>query len=323
MLPVRSIRLIRRARLRVAVILAFAVVLSSCSSEGTISSGSSAVPAAEGPGRQNAALDLTYASTDRGVEWYKFPGARIHGVISGGDRALGMCRDAKSNVYIAYGVDILEFPHASDKYSTEWKSGAYISKSCAVDPTNSDLAVVNTETTTHAAGNIAIYAGGSSTPTYYTLSNITNPAFASYDSNGNLFVDGTTAGGAFALAELPAGESTFKPVTLKHAISVPGGVEWDGNRLAIGDGSHQSSKIYRVAVTNFVATVKSSVSLTSTTGLLQFDVFKKRIVVASLFPPSVSYYAYPHGGSASKTIQVSDAYGVVVSPADPPVSRPH
>jgi hypothetical protein len=293
--------------------LAAAIMFAACSGPGSSNASGPALASSRITNADAALLDLTYASTDRGVEWYKFPGARIQGAITGGNLPFGMCKDTSNNVYIAYGVAVYEFPHASDSYSKVWNSGKYLSFSCAVDPITSDLAVVNTKTTSQGPGNIAIYLPDSTTPTYYTISNIPAPAFAGYDNHGNLFVDGTNNDG-FGLAELPAGGSAFTAVAFKHKIGAPGGVEWDGSRLAIGDGSDQASKIYRISVSNFTATVKDTVSLSTTKGLLQFDIFKKQVVVASQFPSSVSYYAYPKGGAARKSIQVNDAYGVVVSP---------
>src|SRR6202034_3377504 len=61
--------------------------------------------------------------------------------------------------------------------------------------------------------------------------------FCGYDDEGNLFVDGLSAPGTghFALAELPKGGSALKTITPNQYIGWPGGVQWDGKHVAIGD----------------------------------------------------------------------------------------
>lgn len=61
-------------------------------------------------------------------------------------------------------------------------------------------------------------------------------------------MDGSTspASGNFGLVELPKGKSGLKKLTFDQYIAWPGGVEWDGKSLAIGDQT--APVIYQVAI---------------------------------------------------------------------------
>ena len=61
-----------------------------------------------------------------------------------------------------------------------------------------------------------------------------NVGYCDYDNKGNLFVDGLTDG-KFAFAEIPAGSTTFRNITLSQPIGSPGGVQWDWTHIAVGD----------------------------------------------------------------------------------------
>ena len=77
--------------------------------------------------------------------------------------------------------------------------------------------------------------GAEGVPKKYKDSNFLAADFCGYDSHGNLFVDASGYSSAFAFAELPRGGSALKNITLSRSVDSPGGVQWDGTFVAIGD----------------------------------------------------------------------------------------
>ena len=51
----------------------------------------------------------------------------------------------------------------------------------------------------------------------------------------NLFIDGYVYSGRLNFAELPKGSGTFKNITLNQTFRAAGGIQWDGEHVAIGD----------------------------------------------------------------------------------------
>ena len=94
---------------------------------------------------------------------------------------------------------------------------------------------------------------------------MTNYRFCGYDSNGNLFVDGVNDSSAFVLAELPKGSGSFTNIDFTQKIEWPGGVQWDGKFIAVGDTD--TGTIYR---TNAAGTVKGSTQLSGSNYVNQF-----------------------------------------------------
>jgi hypothetical protein len=127
---------------------------------------------------------------------------------------------------------------------------------CAVDNTSTYLAVTS-------AGSVGVFdLSSSGSPTTYTYPGIQIFFFCTYDSQGNLFVDGTGGSGTTLLFELPKGKSALKLVKLRAKIPYSGTVQWDGQYLAIYVlRGLKSGEVLRVAVNKYRATIKQRVLL--------------------------------------------------------------
>lgn len=162
--------------------------------------------------------------------------------------------------------------------------------SCAIDPATGDLAA-----TINSNGDVIIYksAGGSGTV-------LSTPLFAAsydgYDNLGNLFVDGFTNGPTPALVELPTGSSTFQTITTSNTIQWPGGVQWDGKYVTVGD--ENAHAIYRYAVSGTTATLEDTVNLKGVkASYCEQDIITARYVYCP--DPGMmqaKVYKYPRGG---------------------------
>jgi hypothetical protein len=175
--------------------------------------------------------------------------------------------------------------------------------------------------TGYGAGSVAIYANASGTPIQYTDAVLKRALFCSYDDRGNLFVDGFTRKG-FGLAELPKGSSTFSEITLTQSIYFPGGVEWHGRYLAVGD--QDVSKVYQFAIKDKHAVLEGTTRLDRARDVVQFWLVQKKsearageLVAPDAYNHDVSIYNYPAGGSPTSTFSCYFMYepvGAAVSP---------
>lgn len=110
-----------------------------------------------------------------------------------------------------------------------------------MDPVTGNLALTNLSPYTYGA--IAIYTKAKGNPKLIKSSEANSTYFCGYDSSGNLFVDGNDHSAAFVLWELPKGKSTISDLHFTKQIDRPGGVQWDGSYVAVGD--YGAGLIYR------------------------------------------------------------------------------
>ena len=148
--------------------------------------------------------------------------------------------------------------------------------------------------------------------------------FCGYDGNGNLFVDGLTGSGGsgdFGLAELAKGKSVLTNLIVSQYISWPGGVQWDGKYIAIGD--QNNPVLYQLAISGEYANVAGETHMGSgARSVKQFWIQGQTLIAPNTIPghggngSKALFYDYPAGGKATKEIakHVIDAQGAVVSP---------
>jgi len=270
--------------------------------------------------------DLLYISDDGNykVYIYSYPKANLLGTLdSAYGSPGGMCVDKSGNIFIAEfnGYDVLEYAHGgTTPIAVLTDPGQPVG--CSLDPTSGNLAVSNEYGPSGGYGDIEIYTGAQGSPqTYYTDPNIMSGIhFCAYDNQGNLFVDGTTRYNQFALAELPKGSSAFTYIALSQTINTPGGIQWDGKYVALGDEGANPSVIYQLAITGSSATVVGTTTLSSTSRVRTFwipDVGSskkqgRRVIAPSIYG-TVGYYSYPGGGSPTKTFSQNQPFAPVVS----------
>lgn len=269
-----------------------------------------------------ASQDLLYVSDEATVAVYSYPHGKLEGKLRGFFITQGMCVDTKGDVYVAdqgYG-QVYEYKHGSKKRIKDLGPGDAVD--CSLDPTSGDLAATDLQGQgTSGHGNVAIFTNASGNPTYYSAPGFDEYFFCGYDDKGNLFVDGISQPGTghFIFAELPKGSNTFKDITLNQYIGWPGGIQWDGKYIAIGD--QLSPNIYRFAISGTQGTLVGVTPLDGATYVKQTWIQGNRIMAPSEPSGQTGYtliYKYPGGGTAVKKITggVHSPQGATVSKAD-------
>ena len=187
--------------------------------------------------------DLIYVSDLLGqvVEIYTYGhGNKLVGTLTGFFNPEGLCVDKAGNVWVtndtSVGVhQITEYAHGGTSPIQNLINSNGNVNGCSVDLKTGDLAVTNFWGPTEGAGGVSIYRHATGTPVSYTDPNIHYYYYCGYDDKGNLYVDGLSSGSNFGFAELPKGGTAFTDVTLNQTIYLPGGVQWDGKYVAVGD----------------------------------------------------------------------------------------
>src|SRR5580692_6673578 len=162
-------------------------------------------------------------AADETIDFYGYKSLKQLGTITGLSEPQGMC-DHKKTVWVANtgGSDLIHYSAAGKVIGTLSDAGEY-PVGCALDK-QGDLAAANIISTNSGPGSVSIWKQATGNPTNYPLPDGGRAYFIAYDAQGNLYVDGEDASGAFVLYELPKGGSTFVPLTVDGAtINFPGG----------------------------------------------------------------------------------------------------
>ena len=231
---------------------------------------------------------------------YTYPQLSGAGALSGFGSVDGVCTDRRGYVWVLDTSDVVawEFDHGGTQPINEVQPGDAsgnpgVGDGCAVNPKNGDLAVAG------AGSGFTVFRNGQFTHSTYWDFGFFDFKYAGYDGSGNLFVDGESQPPyfTFGLDELPAGSSGIKQIVLAGgAITRPGGIQWDGAHLDIGDGA--SGTIYQTDGASILGSI-------GTTAACQGQFFitgnHRRAVVPDPCSAQTGVYAYPAGGSPLKT----------------------
>ena len=253
----------------------------------------------------------------------------------------GLCVDASGDVFVPawspgrtstsppIGV-VFKYAHGSTAY-TKLSDPQAEPFGCAVDATTGNLAVSNT--TSHGPyndGNVVIYQGATGTPTSYTVPQMNSPQWLTYDSSGNLFVDGTDANdgnrtrrdlGQTLLAELPKGASTFQTIRFRQALG-NGSLQWNQGSLTIASIEDTRGTIYRASIDGDNAKILGATKLRLHSNRYQ-DLqsqfwIQDTAVVGSGWHDYLQVWPYPKGGKPLQRLhtRIGLINGVVISNAD-------
>jgi hypothetical protein len=250
----------------------------------------------------NSLLYITDVGTNE-VYVYSYPGGKLVQTLTGFNSPVRDCSDASGNVYITNteSEEILEFAHDGEEPIAEFGDPGYLPWDCSVDPTTGALAATAYGTSSSNTGSIAIFAGGAG-PTIYRARGVQAYLFCTYDSQGNLFVDGLDHSYNFVLIELRKGSKKFDRIAIDQRFGAWGGLQWDGKYLAIGDGS---STIYDFEIKGKKAKRKHAVRLKDAVDVAQFWI-DGTTLVAPDGPNGAKHDAglwpYPKGGKPRKLI---------------------
>jgi hypothetical protein len=267
------------------------------------------------PGAGQSALLYVSSEMTYDVNVFSYPQGKREGVLTGFDYPQGLCSDPKGDVFIPNDMhgDVIEYAHGGTNPIATIEDSGQSPVSCSFDPTSGTLAVANVTDKSAGPGSVSIYPNATGSPQV-----VSDPAIyliyeCGFDDKGNLFIDGLTnfpsGGGVFQFAELPKGSSTFKNISLGKKIKVPGGVQWDGSFMDVGDA--KTGAIYRTNGGD--GKVESTIKLAGTNYDFQFWIQDKTILVPSVYSVKTGFVHYPAGGSAYKAVTVGSPFGATVS----------
>jgi DNA-binding beta-propeller fold protein YncE len=263
--------------------------------------------------------DLLYVSDTETSDVYVFsyPKGTLKSTLTGFSDPAGECVDKRGDVFITNTGqnDILEYAHGGTSPMATLSDSGYFPTGCSVDPTTGNLAVTNFTTTGSGQGDVVIYVHAKGSPKgNYTDPGIFEMFLCGYDASGNLFVDGLSQGSAFHFAELRKGGTALTNVRLNQSIALPGGVQWDGKYVAVGDQS--TNTIYQFSISGKNGRKAGSTSLGGAGEIFQFWIAGSRVIGPDSSDANVKIWSYPAGGSAIKTISgVYVPLGAAVSQA--------
>ncbi|HEY1428849.1 MAG TPA: hypothetical protein VGF18_04710 [Candidatus Tumulicola sp.] len=307
--------------LRICVLAAFAVV-TACAGNSAI--GVDQLPSPDGAsatlGRKawadpaGSRGNLLYVTDEEAnaIFVYGYDSLKFVGYIPLGSEAVGGCVDRAQNVWFTlFGGLMLEFAHGGTSPIATLSSPAMYPTNCSVDPKSGDLAVTgfghfngkSLEIYRHAKGQPVLYS-----PTY-------GSSGCAYDGHGNLFLDGTSSGD-FNIAMLSKGASDFQYFPTTTPVEYPGSMSWNDKQLVVADQS--KSTVYQFRISGSTAEQIGSTTFDQSTGVGQFFIQRKRIIVPGPegfdFVGPAYIYGYPQGGKPLRSLRNMIApVGAVVS----------
>jgi hypothetical protein len=271
------------------------------------------------PGVSRAAQTLLYI-TNLGsgsvnmYTWQRGGGLDLVGEITGFGDPTQPCGDGAGNIFIPdlINATITHFRYGEVTPGRVLDTGGFPT-GCSYDRATGNLAVA-----TYIGGNVVVFANAAGTPTSYVVPNMTEPEFVAYDTNGDLFVVGSTAAAPVTLAELPNGGSSFNPLTLAGgSIDSPGNIQWGGTFLLVGDQGAGQSSINQVTVSGSTATIVNNVPMQNNNDMVGFwargPTGDRRIAAVDNLNNAAVNYNWPAGTTFSSTTEsISAPFGAFV-----------
>jgi hypothetical protein len=262
-----------------------------------------------------AGKNLLYVSDigTNSVDVYPYPAGKLVGKLTGFGSVAGLCANKSGDVFIvdeAGPVDVYAHGGTSPIRKLTTSGAPY---GCAIDSTTGDLALTNLSS--YLYGTIAIYPKAMGHPKAYADDSVDSTFFCGYDNAGNLFVDGWNRSADPILLRLAKKGKSFGLYDLNSSDTNPGGVQWDGKYVAVGNRG--GGVIYRIDWTGKTA---QTVTLKGGLNVAQFWLDGSTLIGPNFQGNGpVSYWHYPAGGSPTKTITgFSEPFGATVSSAKSP-----
>lgn len=282
--------------------------------------------------RGAASGDLLYVSDSRNrdVRVYTYPRGKLVGTLTGFASPEGMCVDKTGDVWITdrTGFDVIEYAHGGTNPIATLNLPNEVTEDCSVDPTTGNLAVVNyckvnqPPNCVNSPGSVAIYQQAKGYPTFYKNPPMATMFYGAFDDRGNFFVDGQSYVDNFEFAELPNGSDKFTTFILDRVIYFPGGIQWDGKHVVLGDqeaGNKITSSIHQIQTNGNRASVIGTTPLGGAGEVSAFWLQGSTIIGPNLrlgSPSDTRFWNYPAGGKPTKVIKggLASPTGAVVSP---------
>ena len=253
--------------------------------------------------------NLVYITMATTVGIYSFTGKSVGALKGVGGPEI--CSDTQGNVWVGYGGgSLLEYAHGGSAPIAQLYLPRYFyGESCAVDPTTGDIAVA--EQSEGHGWNVAVFQDIYGTPEIYT-----NPSFAiqfmGYDNQGNLFISGQDDK-KIKFAELPGGASGFSPLLVDENFKALGGLQWDGQYLALGDS--EKHVVYQMSIANGQASTQSTTTFPTWRKLKAVVPFaiQDGVIVFRNSATNYGYFNFPQGGHPIHKLAISTAGGITIS----------
>jgi hypothetical protein len=262
--------------------------------------------------------DLLYVS-DEGADAvyvYSYPHGSLIKKLTGFVKPGGLCADKSGNVFITNTNQetILEYAHGGAAPIATLKDPSGYPVDCSVDPVTGNLAVASScevkGTGCGGLGSVSIYKNATGEPKTYSDQHLPRLWFCGYDGSGNLYVDGTGRHVGFGFAELPKGGTSLVNVRLHWSphyakITDPGGIQWDGKYVDVGQSSNEISGPSIYLTTGESGKIIGAVQLddTNASALSQFWIQDDTLIAPDPNKKTVSFYSYPTGGQPTKKIR--------------------
>jgi hypothetical protein len=245
--------------------------------------------------------DLAYISNfyNSTILAFTYPGGKLVGTLTVPDPQGECVSTSTGDWWVSANDEMLEYSHGG---ATPIKTLSGVSGSCAIDPTTGDLAVLSSD-------GIIIYPRGSGSGTAYCTGEASG-YFDGYDNKGNLFVDGIIAGDTYGLLELPKGSSTCETITLSQSLEYPGGIQWYGKYLAVGD--QEAHVIYHFAIHGTSAKEIGTTELGGSSDVVEFYIQKPYVVGADAGNNDAEMWKYPAGGPIFKTLKGNGSFDLPI-----------
>ncbi|MGB8908396.1 MAG: hypothetical protein WCC84_06575 [Candidatus Cybelea sp.] len=263
------------------------------------------------------------------VDIFTLPDFVLKGTITGFSEPQGMCAGIGGTVWVANTgtQQVIQLSRTGHVNNVIDDSYGY-PVGCAVNLRNGDVAVFNIFNVS-GEGGAYVYSCPSCTPTELTIPEFYFYYFGGYDPKGDLFVDGRSSSGSYALGEIPSGKTSGYVITVKGGsgeIYFPGFVQWykPDKYVVAADQlckDQNASCLYWVKISGSQGTIIGETDLENPSGgpicdLVQAEldpVSNKNIVggdynYCGSGPSSLNRWLYPAGGIPTNTYDYGSAY---------------
>ncbi len=298
-------------------ILAAAALAAGCSTSDRQFQPSTAVAANALHPNQRGELLFVSDAGNNDVYIFTLPDLKLKRTITGFNQPWNLCSGNGGNVWVPNLAtqQVLEYDRRGKRVNAI-SYGAYgYATACAVSPIGY-LAVLGGPS--HGPDSIEEFFA-LEVPIKLTIRGLSNYFFDSYDSKGDLFVDGTDGGSNFRLGVVPRNKRKGHLITITGGtINYPGFVQWyeRGHYLAVADEDCGSGNacIYSVQISGSTGAIIGKTNLLDPSGgpncgLYQavIDPITGRDIVGNIQGcssyASVDRWAYPSGGTPTNSVQ--------------------
>ena len=250
---------------------------------------------------QAMSQDLIYAVGGcEGTCVLSYPsGSFVQALPTGGS---AICSDNAGNVFIPADGVVVEYAHGGTSPIATLTLPGNIAGGCAIDPATHNLAVIAKSTTT----DLAVFTNATGVPAVYATG--IDSEYCTYDTNGNLFVDGYYTPSAYGLAELPKNGVGLNIIPLDQSLGYPGQLQWINGYLTYESMDGTNAKVSRLSVSGSTVKVKGSTPLKSTIRkLTQSFIYGNQILVPFNKVGSrvnlIGIWKYPKGGKPAAIVK--------------------